>query len=114
LDITWLATETTYATTQEALRDSGAEVRGRMGFEPLTTLGIVAGAVVLANALRRLFADLRYHGVMIDATKDPVEVREMPGWSRNQVLIMTADGPHLHQFEQETDLQELLNRLLPT
>ncbi|MGI5292898.1 hypothetical protein ACQEVF_57640 [Nonomuraea polychroma] len=113
MDIVWLATETTYETTQEALRDSGAQVRKRMGFEPLTTLGIIAGVAVLARALRKLFTDSRYRGVLIDTTKSPIEVREMPGWDRNQVLIVTTEGPQFHQFEREPDLQDLLGKLLP-
>jgi hypothetical protein len=113
LDIVWLATDTTYETTQEALRDSGAQLQKRLGFEPLTTLGIVAGAAILARVLGKLFRDNRYGGVMIDLTKSPVEVREMPGWDRTQILIVTAEGPQFHQFEREADVQDLLGKLLP-
>lgn len=91
----------------------GRPIRPRLGFEPLTTLAVVAGITVLVRALRKLFADARYRGVMIDLTKNPVEMRDMPGWDRRQVLVVTTDGPQFHQFDQEDDLQELLANLLP-
>ncbi len=111
MEITWRAADGMQEQTRELLAAAGADVRPRSGFEPLTTIAVVAGAGLLAKAISRLFKDARYQGLIIDATRDPVEVREMPNWDRSQVLVITADGPTFHQFTSEDGLAELLSAL---
>lgn len=93
----------------QALRDAGADVRERRGFEPVTTIVAVAGAMIIVRAVAGVFRDARYRGVLIDLTKDPVEIREMPGWDRSQVLIIGPEGPQFHQFTTEDGLAALIS-----
>jgi hypothetical protein len=99
----------TTKTRRRALTDAGGELKKRAGFEPVTTLAVAASAVVVVNALRSLFADIHYRGVLIDATKTPIEIREMPGWDRTQTLVITEAGPQFHQFGDGNQLQTLLS-----
>jgi hypothetical protein len=111
MNIEWVCADGARDTTVAALEEAGAEVRRRSGFEPLTTIAAAAGVVALARALRKLFQDSRFHGVMIDVTKSPAEVREMPGWDRRQVLVVSAAGAQLQTFTEENDLAALLEKL---
>ncbi len=98
MDLVWIPSSDNREATARALIDACGELKNRAGFEPITTLAVVATAAVVVRALRSLFADARYRGVLIDATKTPIEVREMPEWDRNQTLVITAAGPQFHQF----------------
>ena len=108
MDLVWLTDDATRAQTTEILRGSGAQVKDRAGFEPMTTLMVSAGVVALARALTKLYRDARYRGVIIDTSKNPVEVRQMPGWDRQQVLLISTGGSEFHQFTSSTDLEALL------
>ena len=109
MNIVWQTEPSTRDSAVAALRDAGAEVRERLGFEPITTIAAVVGAVALCRALGSLLRDHRYRGVIIDVTKDPVEIREMTAWDRGQVLVISEDGPHFHSFTNEDELGALLN-----
>lgn len=111
MKIVWVCAEETRDATVAALESGGAEVRQRSGFEPLTTIALTAGAIALCRALRQLFQDTRFHGVIVDLTKSPVEVREMPGWDRRQVLLVSEGGPQFHTFEEDDELASLLAKL---
>jgi hypothetical protein len=108
MNVVWQTDEGNRDATVAALRESGAEVRERMGFEPLTTIAAIAGVMALARALAKLFRDQWYRGVIVDLTKDPIEVRDMPGWDRHQVLVIGKDGPNFHSFDSEDQLTALI------
>ncbi|WP_067719515.1 hypothetical protein [Nocardia yamanashiensis] len=111
MELVWITSPEHRDSTARALTEAGAELKKRAGFEPITTLLVVAAVGAVASALRSLYADARYRGVLIDMTKSPVEVREMPGWDRNQVLVITAAGPQFHQFADDDHLDKLLASL---
>lgn len=111
MDWVWIPSPDNRDATARALIDAGGELKKRAGFEPITTLAVVASAIAVVSALRSLFADTRYHGVLIDATKQPIEVREMPGWERAQTLIITDDGPQFHQFDDGNQIEKVLAAL---
>lgn len=111
MEITWRATEGMQEDTRRLLAAAGVEVRPRSGFEPLTTIAVVAGIALLVKGIANLFKDTRYGGLIIDATREPIEVREMPNWDRSQVLLITAKGGAFHQFTSESDLADLLSGL---
>lgn len=111
MELVWITSPDNRDATTRALTDAGGELKKRAGFEPITTLAVIASAAVLAKALRSLYADARYRGVLIDATKTPIEVREMPGWDRSQTLVITEDGPQFHQFDDGNQLETLLATL---
>jgi hypothetical protein len=113
MDVIWATSEATREDTITALQESGAQIIPRAGFEPLTTIAVAAGVVALCRTLRSMAKDGKYRGVIIDVTKSPVEVREMPGWDRQQVLVVSATGAQFHSFEKEEGLQELLTKLAP-
>jgi hypothetical protein len=108
MEILWRASDDLSELTRESLTDAGAEVEPRQGFEPITAILLIASVSVLAKAFSRLVRDSRFKGVMIDATKNPVEVREMPGWDRSQVLLITDTGGTFHTFSSEDGSADLL------
>jgi hypothetical protein len=54
----------------------------------------------LIGALIKLYRDARYKEVLIDATVRPIQVWEMPGWSRRQVLVITKEGAQFHDADE--------------
>lgn len=66
---------------------------------------------MLVKAVGDLYKDVRYKGLIIDATRQPPEVREMPNWDRSQVLLITAEGGTFHEFTSEDGLADLLSGL---
>ena len=109
MNLVWQTSADTRESATEALHAAGAEVRERRGFEPMTTIVVVAGVVAISRALASLFRDTRFRGVLIDLTKDPVEIREMPGWDRRQVLLIGSNGPQFHEFTSDAELTALIS-----
>lgn len=109
----WITVPDSRDDVVKSLEDAGADVERRTGFEPLTIIAFASGLVVLARAVYRLFRDAKVRGVLIDATKDPVEIREMQGWQRSNVLVLTASGPVFHDFAEvgEEDIASILEGL---
>jgi hypothetical protein len=109
----WITVPDSRHDVVKSLEDAGADVERRTGFEPLTIIAFASGLVVLARAVYRLFRDAKVRGVLIDATKDPVEIREMPGWQRSNVLVLTVSGPVFHDFAEagEEDIASILEGL---
>lgn len=113
MQISWIASEP--AKSIAALTAEGADVQKQKGFEPITSIAVIAAGAILTKALIRLYKDARYKGVIIDITRKPVEVREMPQWPRQQALLITATGPQLIEIRDpatiDADLKELLKPL---
>jgi hypothetical protein len=98
LSAVWIPSEERAEKTREILNQEGA-VSENLAFEPMTTIAIALGAATLATVLLRLYKEARYPGVLIDATRDPIEIREMTSWSRQQVLVITAESAQFHEFQ---------------
>ena len=109
MNLIWETSPERRDATVAALHDGGAEVRERLGFEPISTIAAVAAVLAIGRAIADLYRDHRYHGVIIDLTKDPVELRDMAAWDRGQVLVIGADGPHFHSFTSEDQLTALIS-----
>jgi hypothetical protein len=92
MNIVWQLTPGLEEETTTALKSEGVKVRSGFGLEPITTIATVLAVASLVKVLIKLYKDTRYTGVMIDATKDPAEIKEMPGWPRQQVLVITSEG----------------------
>jgi hypothetical protein len=93
------------------LRSEGAQIRSGLGFEPLTTIVVALGLSSLVGALIKLYRDARYKGVLIDATAKPIVVREMPGWSRRQVLVITKEGAQFHDVDEGEPSADALGKI---
>jgi hypothetical protein len=103
MDVSWYSTDENNARTMlDILRAEGVQVRERLGFEPLTTIGVVVAAGALLRVLTRLYKDARYKGVVIDATRHPIEIREMAGWPRQQLLLISSEGARLMDIKDTT------------
>jgi hypothetical protein len=112
IDVSWHATDETSArTTIDILRAENIEIRERLGLEPLTTIGVVLAAAALLRVLTRLYKDVRYKGVLIDATRRPIEVREMPGWPRQQLLLISSEGARLVDIKDAASGVENLDQI---
>jgi hypothetical protein len=111
MEISWYPAESGIDEIKDVLKTEGAEVRNRMGFDPLSTITVVAAGAVLVRALMRLYKDARYKGVIIDITRKPVEVREMSGWPRQQVLLVSAEGARFIEVGDTVSGFENLNQL---
>jgi hypothetical protein len=98
LSAVWIPSEDRMEKTREILGQEGA-ISENLSFEPLTTIGIALAGATLATVLLRLFKEAQYPGVLIDATRDPIEIKEMTGWNRQQVLVITAESAQFHEFE---------------
>lgn len=92
MNFVWHLTPGLEGPTATALKSEGVKVRSGMGFEPVTTIAAALAVASLVKVLIKLYKDARYTGVVIDMTKDPAEIKEMPGWPRQQVLVITAEG----------------------
>ena len=79
MNLVWHPTPGHESETVGALKSEGARIRDGLGFEPLTTIATALAVAALVRVLIKLYRDARYTGVLIDATSDPVEIREMPG-----------------------------------
>jgi hypothetical protein len=110
MQISWIATKAD--DTIAALSAEGAEIEKRRPFDPMTTIAVVAAGTILVKALVRLYQDIHYRGVIIDATRDPIQIREMPEWPRQQALVITAKGPQLFEISDpksaDADLRDLI------
>ena len=93
------------------LNSEGAQIRSGLGFEPITAIAVALGLNALVGALIKLYRDARYKGVLIDATVKPVEVREMPGWSRRQVLVITKEGAQFHDADEGESPADALGKI---
>jgi hypothetical protein len=112
IDVSWHATDENSArTTIDILRAENIEIRERLGLEPLTTIGVVLAAAALLRVLTRLYKDVRYKGVVIDATRRPIEVREMPGWPRQQLLLISSEGARLVDIKDAASGVENLDQI---
>jgi len=112
IDVSWHATDETSArTTIDILRAENIEIRERLGLEPLPTIGVVLAAAALLRVLTRLYKDVRYKGVLIDATRRPIEVREMPGWPRQQLLLISSEGARLVDIKDAASGVENLDQI---
>jgi hypothetical protein len=97
MKIEWIPAPENAEKTRQILEEQGAKMQIRMGFDPLNAILIVAGITVIADSIVRLYRDVTYAGVLIDATSETVKVKEMPGWPREQVLVITPQGTHFFQ-----------------
>ena len=92
LHIEWHTTPEKAQDTNQALIDEGAPIRKGLGFEPMTVISIAIAVAPLIKSLVKLYQQSKYKGVIIDTTRDPIEIREMPGWSSKKVLLITEEG----------------------
>ncbi len=97
--------------TVSALKEAGAPLRTGLGFEPITVISTALAATALVRALIELYRDAAYAGVLIDATGERVEVREMPGWPRKQVLVISADGPRFYRPDAKESAADSLAKI---
>lgn len=97
MNIVWHLTPGQEKEVQNALKNEGAPIRVGLGFEPITTIATIIAVTALVKAIINLYRDGKYKGVMINATVDPVEIREMPGWPARQVLVITAEGAKFYE-----------------
>ena len=111
MEISWHPAESRVDEIAAALRAEGAQVRDRLGFEPLSTIAAVVAGAALVRVLMRLYKDARYRGVVIDITRKPAEVREMPGWPRQQVLLVSAEGARFLEVGDTASGLENLDQL---
>jgi hypothetical protein len=110
----WIPTSENAETTRSILNEEGAEIKQQLGLGPLSAIGIAAGVAILARVFVRLYKDLKYSGVLIDATTTPIRIKEMPGWPREQVLVVTAEGAKFLEGSKLASIEEVskLKRLL--
>lgn len=111
MNLVWHLTPGHENETVDALKNEGAPIRGGLGFEPLTTIATVLAVTGLVRALISLYRDARYTGIVIDATGDPVEIREMPGWSRREVLVINAEGAKFHSVGADESAADELSKI---
>lgn len=115
MELVWHLTPGHGTETLDALESEGAPIRRGLGFEPLTAIATALAVSALIRVLIKLYRDARYTGVLIDATSNPVEIREMSGWSRKQVLVITSEGAQFYTAgadESAADALGQINKLL--
>jgi len=83
------------------------------GFAPLV---IIVGAVVVGYVARLsfgLWGEYQYGGLIVDATKSPVEIREHRALARGHILVIKPDGSSENfQPNDETELERILKKAL--
>jgi hypothetical protein len=78
----------------------------------VTTITAALAVTSLARTLVKLYRDTRYTGTLVDATSKPIQVREMPGWSQKQVLVITRAGAQFYNLEDEAIAADSLGKLV--
>ena len=111
IELTWQPAPGHEKETVDALKSAGAPLRTGLGFEPITVISTALAVTALVRALVELYRDARYMGVLIDATGERVQVREMPGWPRKQVLVLTDGGPQFYRPEAEEAAADSLAKI---
>lgn len=97
---------------KEALNENDIGIRKGLGFEPLSVTVVTLAGVVLVQVIVRTLKSIKYGGIIIDTTKDPLEVRDIPQWERNKVLIITKNDVILHELKNDELDINLLIKLL--
>jgi len=111
-NVTWKLSNSTTNLVTESLARNGIKVRQGLGIEPLTGLLIVLSIKIIINVIRDIYKDINYAGLIIDTTKSPIEIKDMPQWDRSQVLLITVSGADLVVFKNgKGDLDKLLKLL---
>jgi hypothetical protein len=111
MELVWYPSPGHETETLEAVKNEDSRIRGGLGFEPLTAIASVLAVAALIRVLTKLYRDTRYKGVLIDATRHPVEVREMPGWSRRQVLVITSRGAQFYVADADEGTEKELHKI---
>lgn len=93
------------------LKSEGAKIRSGLGFEPISTIATALALSSLISALIKLYRDARYKGVLINTTTDPIEIREMPSWSRKQVLVITENGAQFIKADDKISAVQELEKI---
>jgi hypothetical protein len=83
------------------------------GFAPLV---VIVGTLVvgyIAKISYGLWEDYNYGGLIVDASKNPIEIREHPALERGHVVVIKADGSIENlQPNNETELERILSNAL--
>ena len=95
ISLMWQSSALTNAELTSAMRNEGIDLRQGMGFEPVTTVAVIVSIAAIVRVFQSLYKDLKYCGVIIDATKKKLEIQEMPNWPSNQVLLITKKKAEL-------------------
>ena len=74
-------------------------------FEPLIIIAALMGLSILARRVISLVKDARQDGLIIDARRQPIQVRPHPALDRGQILVITTTGSQF--FERSTDASDL-------
>jgi hypothetical protein len=83
------------------------------GFAPLVTIVVAVVAGYVAKISFGLWGEYHYGGLIIDATKSPVQIREHRALPRGHVLVIKADGSSENfQPNNETELERILKNAL--
>lgn len=113
IKVNWHVEKGTFGSLKEQFKEQDIKFRAGMGFDP-TIAGIVVGVtglIVVLKMVRSLLKDCSYCGYIIDVTKDPINITEMKAWERNQVLIISNEGPSMQSFDKESALEDALKFL---
>lgn len=98
--------------TKALLKDEGIYIRSGLGFEPISMIAGSIAFVALARVIVNLYKDIKYKGLIIDTTKDPIEIREISSWSRREVLIISKNGSEMVSFGKEEDETKKIENIL--
>jgi hypothetical protein len=120
----WVVTESLAKSSVQQLLASGIDISADVprsgqpnhfsdtedaGFEPLTVIAGTAGIVYLARAVSRIVRDHRQGGIVIDARKDCLEIREgVRGVDSGTIVVLSQDGPKVFNAHDESGLLKAL------
>ncbi len=103
LKVDWNVSKDLHKTVERLCEAEGLKRRRGLGIEPLTIGMMTLSAVLLIKILHSLIKDLKHGGMLIDATKDSIEVRDMPSWDRKKVVILTKEGVNVTELKSNED-----------
>jgi hypothetical protein len=120
----WVVTEALAASSVEQLLASGIDISEAApqpveadrlpdaedaGFEPLLVITGTAAIVYLANAVSRIVRNHRQGGVVIDARKASLEIREgVRGVDSGTVVVLSNEGSQVFKAPDEAGLLRAL------
>ena len=110
--VRWEVSPEMFNVVKEEFNANNIKYRKGLGIDPLSGVLVALSVTLLMKIAVRALKDIKHCGVIVDTTKEPIEVKEMPNWDRNQLLLITNKGAEIKTFSDKGDDIKSLMKLI--
>ncbi|MCW8832628.1 MAG: hypothetical protein OQK09_12095 [Colwellia sp.] len=110
--VRWEVSPKMFDIVKEEFNANDIKYRKGLGFDPISGVVVALSVTLLIKIALKALKDTKYCGVIIDTTKTPIEVKEMPNWDRNQMLLISDKGAEIKSFTNKDDDVKSLMKLI--